>query len=389
MSDINFGKSNENNPFGNFPQASLDDIFQYNQKLEWFGTSTHEAIDSFLKSLNIAMFMPKSFEYELTAYIFNCLDWCLAHPNRSMLAFNLSRVQKKMNNTLEKKYENELVFLCKQWDKTCKDVVSYALELQDLCHLFKVTRHDKQKQEQQHQKQEQDKEQQQDDDQKTSNNEQVDDDIDEDEEKILDKMCQVFTLEFQAISEMIASGTIAALYMFMITRAFLVKLSHDNDFLNYLTTHVFNNSPDDDDDDDEIKWLEWYKNIICRIFKMDNQSSSSLYNIIGKQKIAPFVNEYYEAQTDEEKHAIIVKHGPLVHEDYFFGDYLLDIILFTMKKYEATSSSSAGLLEDDRNWISQLVCYTRPQTSTTNENDVTNEKNIISLLASIERTNNK
>lgn len=385
MSDINFGDSSnsENNPFGNFPQASLDDIFQYNQKLEWFGTSTHEAIDSFLKNLNIAMFMPKSFEYELTAYIFNCLDWCLAHPNRSMLAFNLSRVQKKMNNTLDKKYENELVFLCKQWDKICKNVVSYALELQNLCHLFKVTRHDKQQQQKQkQQEQEQDK-----DDQKTSNNEEVDD-IDEDEEKILDKMCQVFTLEFQAIGEMIASGTIAALYMFMITRAFLVKLSHDNDFLNYLTTHVFNNSPDDDDD--EIKWLEWYKNIICRIFKMDNQSSSSLYNIIGKQKIAPFVNEYYEAKTDEEKHAIVVKHGPLVHEDYFFGDYLLDIILFTMKKYEATSSSSsAGLLEDDRNWISQLVCYTRPQTSTTNENDVTNEKNIISLIASIERTNNK
>lgn len=315
-----------------YPGVSTDGIFQYNQPLTWFNTTTHDLVGQFLNTAGLDMFFPPSFEYELVAYIFNCADYSISHAYSNVSNFNTARLihliesnQKK----LDELFVDRLNHVTAKWEEARVVWITSLAKMRD-----------------------------------TINS-----------DKNLDEEIRLCCAESNmAFGELTIRLVVAALYMTFVARLHLTNFVHDNHFLLKLQD-IF-----DCDGEKET----WYDIIVQQLF--DQQFARTLLQIGGKLKTDDFVAEYLASDDEKKRAELINKHGALTHEDYYLGDFLMDLVLFVWKQYQ-TCFVDDEVIDDEKNSTSslhKLVRYSRAVADNTPES-VTNEKNIISFLNQINK----
>lgn len=356
-----------------FPKVSCDGVFQYNQPLTWFNMPTGELIARFLETIGLDLFFPQSFEYEFVAYAFNCIDFTISHPYSKVRGFNTARVANLVSQTaagakLGDEFVLRLDYVTEQWDTAREAWVGTLDRLRRA-----IRRHDERNG--------------------------TDDGQDGDpegggncEEQI--RNCCVAT--GHAIGELLVNLVVATLYISYVSRLHLANLIHDNYILLRLE-QVFKDGGENLD--------AWYVGVKQRIFDM--RSTTELLQIGGKLKKADFVDEYFRTDDDKARADIVNRNGALTHEDYYLGDFLMDIIFFLWKQYQTcfvdddVYSDLANLGPEEQMdgvncdvppWLPRPIglalCrragYFKAPPENAPEN-ATNEKNIISFLNQINK----
>ena len=371
------------------PGVSCDGVFQYNQPLSWFKMSTHDLVKRFLNVIGLDMFFPKSFEYELTAYIINALDYTATHPDSSVKRFSTGRITRLAVDkqlTLDPDFSQKLDYVCAQWDSAR---ASWVEALRRLQHLMTWDENEKE------------------------NGENGENGENEgSKEELFRQCCSSVCLTF---SDMLINVVLAALYITYVSRLHLCDYIHDNHVLLCLE-ELFRENADNgtettkeearQDQDQRIRaWFEGFKR---KLFDSRLISPRNIFQIGGKLKNSQFVHDYFATDDDKARAEIVNKNGALTHEDYHLGDFLMDVIFFLWKQYqtnfiddETTSQIFEGCADETYanvefpSWLPREICiglcarvhyFKAPfeDTNVKNEN-VTNEKNIISFLNQINK----
>lgn len=361
-----------------YPGASSDGVFQYNQPLMWFNTTTHELVGRFLNTSGLDMFFPPSFEYELASYIFNCADHTITHAYSSVANFNTARlvhlVATSKNKPLDKLFVDRLNHVTGKWEEARLEWVANMAKLRDTLNVEKR--------------------------ENGNGNEEEEEGNVVDEEKI--RMCCVESC--MSFGELTIRLVVAALYMTFVARLHLTNFVHDNHVLIKLQD-LFSNDSDD--------LNLWYDTFVQQLFDQKLSNANVLLQIGGKLKKDEFVAEYLASDDEKKRTELINKHGALTHEDYYLGDFLMDLVFFVWKQYQTCfvddgmmdtpQDGEAGqdVVENSSKQINQnsnerliphaavvhlhnLVHYSRAAAENTPES-VTNEKNIISFLNQINK----
>lgn len=353
------------------PGASSDGIFQYNQPLTWFNTTTNQLINGFLDTVGIDMFFPKSIEYELCAYCANCLDYTATHAYSSVRRFNSARIANlaaAKDNRLEEAERDRLDYVCEKWDEARLAWIA-ALD------AFRSSVREQEEM-------------------PSPQNEQGEPPSSPDE---LQTRAEAIGHTF---SDLLISIVLAALYTTFVSRLHLTNFVHDNFVLLYFDKLFRSDSEGkagtQTGEGKAGTQAEWYAGFKSKLFDMGNADPESLLPIAGKLKNEAFVKDYFDASDDKERAAIINKNGALTHENYYLGDLLLDFIFFLWKHYQTYCCLDDSLVKSwgDQekpagarlvDWLPASVCLdlsrrVRYSPGRPAPHEATNEKNIISIL---------